>query len=62
MADLPRARSDPGGIFLTADFAPLYHQQPTTRSRFTSTRRETRPQYALHQQPTTNNAIALHQY
>ncbi|MFH7027027.1 MAG: hypothetical protein ACHBN1_16865 [Heteroscytonema crispum UTEX LB 1556] len=26
---LPRARSDPGGIFPPADFAPLHHQPPT---------------------------------
>ncbi|MFH7030083.1 MAG: hypothetical protein ACHBN1_33175 [Heteroscytonema crispum UTEX LB 1556] len=25
VAPLPRARSDPGGIFPTADFAPLHH-------------------------------------
>ncbi|MFH7027440.1 MAG: hypothetical protein ACHBN1_19070 [Heteroscytonema crispum UTEX LB 1556] len=35
VATLPRARSDLGGIFPTADFAPL-HQQPTIHnSQFT---------------------------
>ncbi|MFH7030997.1 MAG: hypothetical protein ACHBN1_38035 [Heteroscytonema crispum UTEX LB 1556] len=29
VAPLPRARSDPGGIFPTADFAPLHNEQRT---------------------------------
>ncbi|MFH7025008.1 MAG: hypothetical protein ACHBN1_06320 [Heteroscytonema crispum UTEX LB 1556] len=36
MAPLPRARSDPQGIFPTADFAPQHpptnNQQPTTNN------------------------------
>ncbi|MFH7028101.1 MAG: hypothetical protein ACHBN1_22540 [Heteroscytonema crispum UTEX LB 1556] len=33
VAPLPRARSEPGGIFPTADFAPLHHQPlPTNHS------------------------------
>ncbi|MFH7030300.1 MAG: hypothetical protein ACHBN1_34335 [Heteroscytonema crispum UTEX LB 1556] len=30
VAPLPRARSEPGGIFPTADFAPLHQQRPFT--------------------------------
>ncbi|MFH7025800.1 MAG: hypothetical protein ACHBN1_10440 [Heteroscytonema crispum UTEX LB 1556] len=37
MADLPRARSEPGGIFPTADFAPLHHQPPTTNNQLLTT-------------------------
>ncbi|MFH7028739.1 MAG: hypothetical protein ACHBN1_25930 [Heteroscytonema crispum UTEX LB 1556] len=31
VAPLPRARSSPGGIFPTADFAPLHHQLPAAK-------------------------------
>ncbi|MFH7026903.1 MAG: hypothetical protein ACHBN1_16200 [Heteroscytonema crispum UTEX LB 1556] len=31
VAPLPRARSEPGGIFPTVDFAPLHHQPITTQ-------------------------------